>query len=180
MIQRRVELCNPGRLKMQINYGRRGKSIFTGNQVWVLMCIILFYLGDFRICEDVDKKSWICCVFSQSNINFKVFELSKNRRTCDINTQRNVIMFNHNVKRVSRTHAEWFIAGTIFNAHIFSTCYLSPGPHLFEIIPFDFTSISSISLNTVQLKFRNTNNSQAYLFVLSSSHTSLISNVKAF
>ena len=41
---------------MQINYGRRGKSILTGNQVWVLMCIILFYLGDFRICEDVDKK----------------------------------------------------------------------------------------------------------------------------
>ena len=120
------------------------------------MCIILFYLGDFRICEDVDKKSWICCVFSQSNINFKVFELSKNRRTCDINTQRNVIMFNHNVKRVSRTHAEWFIAGTIFNAHIFSTCYLSPGPHLFEIIPFDLTSISSISFNKFQLKFRNT------------------------
>ena len=56
MIHRRVGLCNPGRLKMQINHGRRGKSIFTGIKVLVLMCIFLFYLGDFRICEDVDKK----------------------------------------------------------------------------------------------------------------------------
>ena len=144
------------------------------------MCIILFYLGDFRICEDVDKKVEFV-VYSAKAISISKFSnFLKNRRTCDINTQRNEIMFNHNVKRVSRTHAEWFIAGTMFYAHIFSTCYLSPGPHLFEIIPFDLTSISSISLNKFQLKFRNTNHSQVYLFVLGPSHTSLISNVKAF